>query len=60
LPFMQEPIALHLAGFGQPLQGVNFGMGFFIAELLECLSGHPSTLQNAFQTSPQWAAPVVL
>jgi hypothetical protein len=28
---MQRPIALHLAGFGQPLQGVNFGVGFFIS-----------------------------
>jgi hypothetical protein len=22
-------MALHLVGFGQPLQGVNFGAGFF-------------------------------
>jgi hypothetical protein len=25
---MQEPIALHLAGEGQALQGVNLGAGF--------------------------------
>ena len=31
LPFiMQPPIALHLAGFGHPLHGVNF-TGFFIS-----------------------------
>jgi hypothetical protein len=33
LPFiMQRPMALHLAGFGHPLQGVNL-TGFFISSL---------------------------
>jgi hypothetical protein len=32
LPFIRHlPAALHLAGVGQPLQGMNFMVGFFIS-----------------------------